>query len=166
MAAADVCDRLGLEVPAFDEGAEAKLREAIPAAGTSLRNPLDMGVPLIPAPAFERVLDVVAASKNVETIIAVLGMVAVLGGMFGPPRDQRESYLQALIEVPARVRDRFGKPVVVVLPVDGDEVEMIEVEKGRRQIRDQYLGLGIPVYPTLERAARAVANVAAYYAKK
>jgi acyl-CoA synthetase (NDP forming) len=166
VAAADVCDRLGLEVPAFDEGAEAKLREAIPAAGTSLRNPLDMGVPLIPAPAFERVLDVVAASENVETIIAILGMFHVLGGTFGPPRDQRESYLQALVEVPARVRDRFGKPVVIVLPVDGDEVEMIEVEKGRRQIRDQYLGLGIPVYPTLERAARAVANVAAYYAKK
>jgi hypothetical protein len=50
--------------------------------------------------------------------------------------------------------------------VDGDEVEMIEAEKGRRKIRDQYLSMGIPAYPTLERAARAVANVATYYARR
>jgi len=42
---------------------------------------------------------------------------------------------------------------------------MVEAERGRREIRDQYLTMGIPPYPTLERAARAVANVAAYYAK-
>jgi acyl-CoA synthetase (NDP forming) len=166
VAAADACDRLGLEVPAFDDGAQDKLREALPAAGTSLRNPLDMGVPLVPAPVFERVLEVVAASQRVETIIATQGMFHVLGGTFGPPPDQKERFLRALVEVPARVRDRFGKPIVIVLPVDGDEVEMIEAEKGRRQIRDQYLSMGIPSYPTLERAARAVANVAAYYAKK
>ncbi len=166
VAAADACDRLGLEVPPFDEGAEVKLREAIPAAGTSLRNPLDMGVPLVPAPVFERVLDVVAASQRVDTIIATQGMFHVLGGRFGPPPSQKEAFLQALVEVPARVKDRSGKPIVIVLPVDGDEVEMIEAEKGRRKIRDQYLSMGIPAYPTLERAARAVANVSAYYAKR
>jgi len=165
VAAADLCDRLGLEVPSFDDGAQDKLREAIPAAGTSLRNPLDMGVPLVPAPVFERVLETVAASTRIETIIATQGMFHVLGGSFGPPPDQKERFLQALVEVPGRVRDRFGTPIVIVLPVDGDEVEMIEAEKGRRKIRDQYLSLGIPSYPTLGRAARAVANVAAYYAK-
>lgn len=164
VAAADACDRLGLEVPSFEDSVQAKLREVLPAAGTSLRNPLDMGVPLVPAPVFERLLGVVAA-EGVEAIIATQGMFHVLGGTFGPPPDQRERFLQALVEVPARVRDRFGKPIVIVLPVDGDEVEMIEAEKGRRKIRDQYLGMGIPSYPTLERAARAVANVAAYYAK-
>jgi acyl-CoA synthetase (NDP forming) len=165
VAAADTCDRLGLEVPSFDDGAEAKLKEALPAAGTSLRNPLDMGVPLVPAPVFEHVLEIVAASQSVDTIIGTQGMFHVLGGKFGPPRDQKEAFLRALVEVPARVRDRLGKPIVIVLPVDGDEVEMIEAERGRRKIRDQYLRLGIPAYPTLERAARAVANVATYYAK-
>jgi len=165
VAAADACDRLGLEVTAFDDGAQDKLREALPAAGTSLRNPLDMGVPLVPAPIFERVLDVVAASERVETIIATQGMFHVLGGTFGPPPELRDRFLEALVGVPARVRDRFGKPIVIVLPVDGDEVEMIEAERGRRKIRDRYLSMGIPSYPTLERAARAVANVAGYYAK-
>jgi len=41
---------------------------------------------------------------------------------------------------------------------------MIEAERARRLIRDSYLGVGIPSYPTLERAARAVAHVAHYYA--
>jgi len=152
-------------VPPFANGVQGKLREVLPAAGTSLRNPLDMGVPLVPAPAFERVLGIVASVDSIETIIATQGMFHVLGGTFGPPPELRERFLQALVEVPGRVRDRFGKPIVIVLPVDGDEVEMIEAEKGRRKIRDQYLSTGIPSYPTLERAARAVANVAAYYAK-
>jgi len=165
VAAADACDRLGLEVPPFEEGAQGRLREAIPAAGTSLRNPLDMGVPLVVAPVFERVLDVVAGDRNIETIIATQGMFHVLGGSFGPTPELRERFLQGLVEVPGRVKDRYGKPIVIVLPVDGDEVEMIEAEKGRREIRDQYLSMGIPSYPTLERAARAVANVAGYYAK-
>jgi len=82
VAAADLCDRLGLQVPSFDDGAQEKLREAIPAAGTSLRNPLDMGVPLVVAPVFERVLDVVAGDKNIETVIATQGMFHVLGGTF------------------------------------------------------------------------------------
>jgi hypothetical protein len=63
------------------------------------------------------------------------------------------------------VRDRFGKPIVIVLPVGGDEVGIAEVEEGRRKIRDRYLSMKIPPYPTLERAARAVANVATYYEK-
>jgi len=165
VAAGDVCDRVGLELPPFDDAVQARLLEVLPAAGTSLRNPLDMGVPLVPARVFEPLLEVVAAADGVETIIATQGMFHVLGGTFGPPPERREGFVQKLVAVPGRVRDKTGKPLVVVLPVDGDEVEMIDAEKGRRLIRDQYLSVGIPSYPTLERAARAVANVAAYYAK-
>jgi hypothetical protein len=124
-----------------------------------------MGVPLVGAQAFERVLESVASADCIDTIIATQAMFHVLGGTFGPPPGKRERFLQALVETPARVRDRLGKPIVIVLPVGGDELKMVEAEKGRREIRDQYLSMGIPSYPTLERAARAVANVATYYAR-
>ena len=42
------------------------------------------------------------------------------------------------------MRDKFGKPVVMVLPVGGEEVEMAEAEKGRRQARDRYREMGHP----------------------
>jgi acyl-CoA synthetase (NDP forming) len=73
--------------------------------------------------------------------------------------------IRALVEVAPRVRDSSGKPVVIVLPVGGDELDKLEAEKGRREIRDTYLEMGVPCYPTLERAARAVAHVARYYEK-
>ena len=165
VAAADACDRVGLDVPPFDDSVQQKLRETLPAAGTSVRNPVDIGAPLVPPEAFERVLESVASADCIDTIIATQAMFYVLGGTFGPRPAERERFLQGLIETPARVRDRFGKPIVIVLPVGGDEVGMVEAERGRRQIRDRYLSMGIPPYPTLERAARAVANVATYYAK-
>jgi len=165
VAAADACDRVGLEVPPFDDDVQQKLREVLPAAGTSVRNPVDIGAPLIPPQAFQRVLESVASADCVDTIIATQAMFYVLGGTLGPPPSERGRFLQSLIEAPARVRDRFGKPIVIVLPVGGDELEMVEAEQGRREIRDQYLSMRIASYPTLERAARAIANVATYYAK-
>ena len=165
VAAADVCDRVGLTVPPFDNDTQQKLRQILPAAGTSLRNPMDIGVPLVPAPVFERVLESVAAADYIDAIIATQGMFHVLQGSFLPPGSDRDRFLRSLAETPAKVRDRFGKPIVIVLPVGGDEVETIEAEKERREIRDQYFSMGVPAYPTLERATKALANVAAYYAK-
>ena len=77
----------------------------------------------------------------------------------------RDEIVRMLVEVPAAVRDKFGKPVVIVLPVGGEEVEMAEAEKGRRQARDRYREMGILTLPSLDRVARAVANVVTYYEK-
>jgi acyl-CoA synthetase (NDP forming) len=165
VAAADACDRVGLDIPPFDEGVRRKLWEILPVAGTSVRNPVDIGVPLVPPQAFERVLESVASVDCIDTIIATQAMFVVLKGTFGPPPGGRQRFLDGLVEIPAKVRDRFGKPIVIVLPVGGEEVEMVKVEEGRRKIRDRYLSMKVPSYPTLERAARAVANVATYYEK-
>lgn len=130
-----------------------------------MRNPVDTGVPLVPPQVFERVLDTVASTDCIDTIIATQAMFHVLGGTFRLPPGESERFLQGLVRTPARVRDRFGKPIVIVLPVGPDEVEMVRAEERRREIRDQYLSMGVPPFPTLERAARAVANVAGYFAK-
>jgi acyl-CoA synthetase (NDP forming) len=163
VAVADACDRVGLDVPPFDEDARQKLRGILPAAGTSVGNPVDTGVPLVPSQTFERVLDTVASSDGIDTIIATQPMFHILGGTFRLPPGAGERFVQGLIDAPARVRDRFGKPIVVVLPVGPEEVQMAKAEERRREIRDQYLSMGIPSFPTLERAARAVANVASYF---
>jgi acyl-CoA synthetase (NDP forming) len=165
VAAADACDRVGLDVPPFDGDIQQKLQQILPAAGTSVRNPVDIGAPLVAPQVFERVLETVASADCVDTIIATQAMFHFLGGTLRPPPGEEERFLQGLMEAPVRVRDKFGKPIVIVLPVGSDEVGMVEVEKGRREIRDHYLGMRIPPYPTLERAARAVANVVTYYAK-
>jgi acyl-CoA synthetase (NDP forming) len=163
VAATDACAAVGLRIPPFDDSIRSKLAEILPMAGTMMRNPVDVGVPLVQPEMFRRTMDTVAAVEAVQTIIATQPLFYLLGGHFDMgPRDQ---IVQALIEVPVGVRDRFGKPVVIVLPPGGEEVEMTEAEKGRRQARDKYREMGILALPSLERVAKAVANVVTYYEK-
>jgi hypothetical protein len=69
------------------------------------------------------------------------------------------------MDAAVRVKERYGKPVVMVLPLGGEEAEMAEAETKRRKARDWYRQKGILALPTLERATRAIANVVDYYEK-
>ncbi len=108
----------------------------------------------------------VAAEKGVDVIIATQAMYHVFAGTLAPPSGQMSSYVRSLVEAPARVRDRSGKPLVIVLPIGGEELDKIEVERRRREIRDTYRSMGIPSYPSLERAVRAVAHTTRYYERR
>jgi acetate---CoA ligase (ADP-forming) subunit alpha len=164
VAATDACAAVGLTVPPFDDALRQRLMDILPLAGTMMRNPVDVGVPLVPPDVFKRVLELVAGVEFVDTVIATQPLFYVLGGHFPMPVP-RDEIVRMLVEVPAAVRDEYGKPVVVVLPVGGEEVEMAEAETGRRQARDRYREMGILALPSLDRVARAVANVVTYFEK-
>ncbi len=163
VAATDACAAVGLEVPPFDDVMRRRLLELLSIAGTMMRNPVDVGVPLVPPPVFHSVLEAVAAHESVDTVIATQPLFYLLGGHF--PWPQPEEVVRELVEIPAAVRDKFGKPVVIVLPVGGEEVAMTEAEAGRRRARDRYRQMGILALPSLERVTKAVANVVTYYEK-
>jgi acyl-CoA synthetase (NDP forming) len=165
VAVTDACDRAGLEVPPLNQDVQEKLRSILPPAGTAFRNPVDIGAPLVPPSIFEGVMEAVACADGIDTVIATQAMYYALTGLLGPPSDQIPALIRALVEVAPRARERSGKPVVIVLPVGGDELDKLEAEKTRREIRDSYLEMGVPCFPTLERAVRAVAHAARYYEK-
>ena len=71
--------------------------------------------------------------------------------------------LRELSEVPVDIKKRFGKPMVMVLPVEATGADDVEIEGARRNICDYYLGEGIPVFLTLERAVKALANLVGYW---
>jgi acyl-CoA synthetase (NDP forming) len=165
VAAADACDRVGLELPPLSRDTQEKLRGMLPPAGTAARNPVDIGAPIVLPAIFEGVMDAVASEEGIETVVATQAMYHVLAGKLGPPPEQRAAFIRVLMDIPKKAKDKYGKPVVIVLPIGGDEVGKIDAEKGRREIRDTYLEMGIPSYPSLERALRAVAHVVSYYEK-
>ncbi len=165
IAAADACDRAGLEVPPLSSDGQERLRRILPPAGTAVRNPVDIGAPIVPPAIFEKVLETVASEQGIDTIIATQAMYHILAGTLGPSPEQKAAFVRSLVEAPPKIRDRSGKPVVIVLPIGGDELDKLDAERGRREIRDTYLEMRIPSYPTLERAVRAVAHVARYYGK-
>ncbi len=161
VAAADACSRAGLEIPPFDAEMRDKLAKVLPPAGTAMGNPVDLGAPVVPLPIFEGTLETVAAADSVETIIATQALSYLFRS--GDVLASTDDFAQSLMDAVVRMKERHGKPVVMVLPLGGEEVEMAEAETKRRKARDWYREQGILALPTLERATRAVANVVGYY---
>ena len=163
VAAADICDRTGLSLQPFPAELQSKLASIVPPVGSSPRNPVDVGNPN-PRPAMlKTVLETVLTDGNVDTVIIDGLQMSILS----PSMKQRDQLMGGIIsqraQVPVEVRKKSGKPIVMVLPVEATGVDALEFEGGRRQVSDYYLGQGIPVYLTLERAARAVANLVGFY---
>ena len=167
VAAADVCDQAGLCVPPFAPEIQEEIRKVLPPAGTGVRNPVDVGAPVVPPPIFQSALESAARADNTDAIIATqavhyLYLLREMMSAFLPPD---KSLVEIFAEAPLSVKTNFGKPIIMVLPTGGVDVETIDAERERRVAIRFYLERGIPVYPTLERAAKSVANVANYYEK-
>ena len=161
VAAADACERVGLEVPPFPPEVQAKLLKIVPPAGASARNPVDVATPFPPPAMLRAVMEVVLAGDIDMAVVDEIEMAAVTPGTEEPMRPPEAG--RELARVPVEVRRQFGKPVVVVLPVEAVSTDTLASEGARREIRDFLLEHHIPVYLTLPRAARALANFTAYY---
>jgi acyl-CoA synthetase (NDP forming) len=162
VAAADTWEKAGLSIPLFSPELEKKLLAIIPATGTSAKNPVDVGGPFPMPPMFKAVLETVCTDADIDILVVdeIEMAMAMPRGMqgFRPPEALKE-----MVQIPVDVRNKFGKPVVIVMPVEAISADSLESEGERRKIRDFYLQNGIPVYLTKERAAKALANLIGYY---
>jgi acyl-CoA synthetase (NDP forming) len=168
VAAADACERAGLSVPLFSLELQRKLATMVPPVGASTRNPVDVASPL-PLPSVLRsVLETVLHEGGVDLAIVSELFMSTPGHMArqadnSTPNDRRYSVVAELSQVPVEVKKRLGKPLVMVLPMDTVAPEHIKAEEARRKVANYYLSEGIPVFLTLERAVKALANIIGYY---
>jgi acyl-CoA synthetase (NDP forming) len=162
---ADVFEKSGLELPPFSAEVQQKISSYLPPIITGIRNPVDIGDPLPPAEKLGPILESIAGGEQIDTIVVGRMFLSVKGPtLVGGFPKSFEQGREGLREVPVRVKEKYGKPMVVVLSEetsDAGPVEM-EFEADRRNLRDYYLAHGIPVYPTLNRAAKAIINVVRY----
>ncbi len=161
--AADACSHVGLSVPSFPRGIAEQLRQVLPPAGTSIINPVDVGAPVISPQVFQRVLEITASAENIDTIIATQTIHLFTSGKMKGLAEIVGMLVDDSVQIPLAIGRKFGKPIIMVLPLGSTGVDSLDVEKVRREFRDFHIKHRIPVYPTLERAARAVAHVVRYY---
>jgi len=162
VAAADACEGVGLSVPLFSDELQKKLAAIVPAAGASVRNPVDVGGPFPPPAMLRAVLETVLTETDVDTIVVdelELAMAAHRAEEEAPRGDMAKEMAQ----VPVDIKGKFGKPVIMVMPVEATGADALQAEGARRDVCDYFLERGIPVYLTLERAAKALANLVGYY---
>jgi len=152
--ASDACDRAGLKVPPFRGDTRRQLEEVIPEAGAGARNPVETTLAMSGvADFYTRGLGIVDADPEIDFILTHIA-VDVYGGRHPRVREQ----LAGTADVLADVSATLSKPLAAVLyPGEYPEAYAAVLEA-----RDRLLAAGIPVYGTIEAAARAVSRLIDY----
>ena len=71
VAASDSLDRLGLSVPPFSPPILEKLKPSFPPVGNSLKNPVDLGNPMIPPSMLRKVMEAGGEDEGIDTLIVI-----------------------------------------------------------------------------------------------
>jgi acyl-CoA synthetase (NDP forming) len=168
VAASDSLERLGLSVPYFSERILQKLKTSFPPVGNSLRNPVDLGSPMIPPSMLRKVMEAAGEDEGIDTLIVIQILFHILFqvrhrlGMDDRPLSQF-SFQPELLQACKEVKEKYGKPIILVMPDIATDAGTVELETEWRRERDAYQAAGFPVYKSLDRAARALSHFIAYH---
>ena len=139
VAAAEACGNQGLALADMLPETRSQLAEFVPATGTSLRNPIDVGL--------SASLDISIYARAARCIAAdpLVSAVLVIGAGLTPAAN--EEYFNAM----ADVHQKSGKPLMVV------KIPGFVPDLGRR-----FCEAGLPFFDSVERAVETYARVRRY----
>ncbi len=144
----DMLAETGLSVPSLTPKSYAELESFFDVVGGSYRNPIDTAGPV--RRDMKRIMTIVAGDANIDNIAYLVGTRP--GRHLSP--EQFNGTLALLEEI-----KKHGKPLVTVVNLYNPDAA--------REAREAMLKLqehGIPAFPSLPRAARALKNALDYYA--
>jgi acyl-CoA synthetase (NDP forming) len=151
--AADDLELARLIVPELRKETQVALREFTPLPGTSVNNPLDLNV-MRRSRELQRILRLVAGEPAIDVLIVVLRVDQTLGNPKG------EKTLSEMIETMENFYTDCEKPMIVVCRALGS----IDAFAAGLQLQQTCDRLGIPVYPSITRAAHALGKFMGYVA--
>ncbi|MBL7178364.1 MAG: CoA-binding protein [Desulfobacteraceae bacterium] len=154
VAAADVCELEGFEVPPLPPEMREEIRSFAPEVWSLISNPMDGSV-MGSVETMVRAFQTGIQWEGVDLLIGNSGAVWLLD--YPQSAERHELSIQFLIDL-ARDAD---KPMVIFIN-SGDPTTQWRVEsvlKAQKQCRDA----DIPVYPNIQRAARALAHFTRYH---
>ncbi len=153
---ADICQRLGLEVPSLTGDTKEKITAMIPDVGSFARNPVDAWRSFSDPAYMARILEVVFADPGLDMII----LDRLIPRLTYATQENPEN-IPAVLEYLKKNRGR--KPLVAVVDGSGED-EFLANEAVR--LRRAFCEAGVPAYPSLFLAAQALACFAAYHEKR
>ena len=150
----DVCARNSLEVPLLEKATQEKIAQNIPEANTSCKNPVDLGFMGFFPEVYSQSILLTATDPNVDVLL--LYQITEFFQQFTPHLDWPGNISAEM----ARIRGEVEKPMVIVIPpLEQDKPEFIT----KRQALVQKLRQnGIPVFPTIDRAAKVIYRLQRY----
>jgi len=149
----DICVRQHLSVPGLSDESMQKLRQLVPAVGSIAGNPLDLFSVFQNASVLSELLSLACDDPAVDMMIIDRLIPRRIYHLPDLP-DSTPDVIRAI-----RNRD-CRKPVVVTLDSDGGDDAL---SKQGTQIRRRFCVSGIPAYPSIGRAAKALACFHQYH---
>ncbi|MBI2910005.1 MAG: CoA-binding protein [Chloroflexi bacterium] len=151
VSATDNCAREGLEVPVLTLETQKELSKFVPPAGTSVRNPLDMGIVLRDVDLFLRTMELVNADPTIDVVIVDIFLDLV--------KEAGEEKIDEMGRMMCELARR-GKPMAATLYTFGGDPA---IRAERAKLNKMLPEAGIPIYRSLPRAARAIAKFMDYH---
>ena len=147
--AADACAALGIKVTPFTERTRRELLGLLGQVGSVLVNPLDVSQRPGDLQALERAIELVTGEPQIDVLVVYENADLLTRFMTREVADLVNGVI-------AKVARTQSKPTIVVSPPGSSDTDRLDIEYRLSEA-------GIPVYPSMERAARAIANVNQYY---
>ena len=153
---ADICIRVGLQVPPLTGETRDKISALVPAVGSFARNPVDAWKAFHNPGYMSQILEIVFEEPDLDMIILdrLIPRMTYASAEDHNTSQMAIDYLQ---------KNRHRKPLVAVIDGAGEDPTLAAEAA---QLRQRYCRAGIPAYPSLPLAAMALARVAAYYGRK
>ncbi|MCD6568053.1 MAG: CoA-binding protein [Dehalococcoidia bacterium] len=152
---ADSCESYGFSVPPFSPETRRKLLELTPREGSSIRNPVDSYLMSWDPVLFSRALRLLGGYGGVDFLVVDISLiVSVLNS-------KRSDSMEKQVEAIGDFRKICSKPLMVVLSSEG-VAGMMELGA---ELQQKLISAGIPVYPSMKRAACALDRFVSYHAE-
>jgi len=149
VAAGDACMENGLKVPPLSLETKQKLSELLGEVGGILRNPVDVSQAQFRGlAALFQAIDLIARDTVIDIVLIQEDMDILL------PIYSRKG-LEEINEFFIELGSRQNKPIIVVLPPGSAEPERLQIEQ-------KLLAASIPVFCSMERAAKAIYKLNQY----
>jgi acyl-CoA synthetase (NDP forming) len=147
VSAGDACMENELKVPPLSFETRQELNKLLGEVGSIPRNPVDVSQAHDMATLFQA-MDLVARDTVIDIILIQEDIDILL-----PVYSQKG--LDEINEFLAELKGRHNKPVIIILPPGSAEPERLEIEQ-------KLLAASIPVFYSMERAAKAIYKLTQY----
>jgi acyl-CoA synthetase (NDP forming) len=153
---ADVCMRMGLQVPALTGETREKVAALVPAVGSFARNPVDAWRSFYDPDFMGKILDLVFEDPDLDLII----VDRLIPRMTYAMPDEKDA---TSVAIDYLRKNRSRKPLAVVVDGSGED-PFLAAEAAR--MRQLFCQAGIPAYASLPLAAQALGHLVAYWREK
>lgn len=153
VSASDACMETGIKLPPLSSKTRKQLTNLLGEVGSILRNPVDVSAAQFHGlSTLFQAIELVVEDPIIELLL-IQEDVDIFLAYFS--REEMKKINDFFIEL----RNRQNKPLVVVLPPGSAEPERLDVEQ-------MLLEASIPVFYTMERAAKAIMSINKYFSSK